>query len=139
MLQSYVNVLFNDLQSVGGNICNASPISDLNPTFMAAGTKLNLASKGLSIIFVSTCIHHTSSEDSQRTIVMDSDFFQGYKRTCLQPSELLVSILIPFTQEVCYLQAHPLSQSSHTDLPSPFRMSSSTVTSSLVVGRMTLL
>jgi len=34
------------LQAVGGNIANASPISDLNPTFMASGTKLNLASKG---------------------------------------------------------------------------------------------
>lgn len=33
---------------MGGNIINASPISDLNPTFMAAGTKLNLASKGNS-------------------------------------------------------------------------------------------
>ena len=102
-----VNVPFNDLQSVGGNICNASPISDLNPTFMAAGTKLNVASKGLPIFilnFVSTCIHQlSSSEDSQRTIVMGSDFFQGYKCTCLHPSELLVSILIPLTQEVCCL------------------------------------
>ena len=32
-------------KTVGGNICNASPISDLNPTLMAAGTKLNLESK----------------------------------------------------------------------------------------------
>lgn len=31
---------------------------------------------------------------------MDSGFFQGYKRTCLKPNELLVSVLIPFTQEV---------------------------------------
>ena len=33
-------------QSVGGNVCNASPISDLNPVLMACGAKLNLASKG---------------------------------------------------------------------------------------------
>ena len=35
------------MKTVGGNICNGSPISDLNPTFMATGTKLNLASKSL--------------------------------------------------------------------------------------------
>ena len=70
---------------------------------------------------------------------MDSDFFQDYKRTCLQPSELLVSILIPFTREVCCLQSMPFVTLSDIALPFPFRMSLSTVTSSLVVGRMTLL
>ena len=32
---------------------------------------------------------------------MDSSFFEAYKKTCLKPNELLVSILIPFTREVC--------------------------------------
>ena len=34
---------------------------------------------------------------------MNSDFFQGYKRTSLYPNELLVSVLIPFTREVCWV------------------------------------
>ena len=33
---------------------------------------------------------------------MDSSFFVGYKKTCLAPDEVLVSILIPFTSEVLY-------------------------------------
>lgn len=33
-------------QAVGGNIMTASPISDLNPVFMAAGCKLTLMDKG---------------------------------------------------------------------------------------------
>lgn len=33
-------------QSIGGNIINASPISDLNPVFMASGAKLTLVSRG---------------------------------------------------------------------------------------------
>ena len=39
------------MQSLGGNICNASPISGLNPTLLAAGAKLNLASKSQFIFF----------------------------------------------------------------------------------------
>ena len=35
------------VQGIGGNICNASPISDLNPTLLAAGVKLTMATKGL--------------------------------------------------------------------------------------------
>lgn len=33
-------------QAIGGNIMTASPISDLNPVFMAVGSKLTLMSKG---------------------------------------------------------------------------------------------
>lgn len=33
-------------QSIGGNIITASPISDLNPVFMASGTKLTIVSRG---------------------------------------------------------------------------------------------
>ena len=35
------------IQTIGGNICNASPISDLNPVLVACGAKLNLASQGI--------------------------------------------------------------------------------------------
>ena len=42
--------LFYVPQAIGGNICNASPISDINPTLMAAGAKLNLASEGMGVL-----------------------------------------------------------------------------------------
>ena len=42
---------------------------------------------------------HTHA-DSQRTITMDSSFFVGYKKTCLKPDEVLVSVLIPFSNKV---------------------------------------
>lgn len=43
------------LQAIGGNIMTASPISDLNPVFMAATCKLTLMSKGAvsSAVFMS--------------------------------------------------------------------------------------
>ena len=42
------------LQTVGGNIMTASPVSDLNPLFMAAGITLNFSSKGMFDYFVKT-------------------------------------------------------------------------------------
>ena len=36
----------NSLQAIGGNIMTASPISDLNPVFMAARCTLTLAAAG---------------------------------------------------------------------------------------------
>lgn len=35
------------MQCVGGNIMTASPISDLNPLFCAAGAKLTVVSAGM--------------------------------------------------------------------------------------------
>ena len=61
-----------------------SPISDLNPIFMAAGIKLNLC----------------SLKHGNRTILMDHTFFIGYRRNVVFPEEVLVSIDIPFTKEV---------------------------------------
>ena len=41
---------------------------------------------------------------------MGPSFFRGYRKTCLKPNEILVSILIPFTEEVrrLYLFIDPL-------------------------------
>lgn len=61
-----------------------SPISDLNPIFMAAGIKLNLC----------------SLKHGNRTIPMDHTFFIGYRRNVVLPEEMLVSIDIPFSKQV---------------------------------------
>lgn len=63
-----------------------SPISDLNPIFLAAGIKLNVCSliKG------------------HRQITMDETFFTGYRRNVIAPNEILESIEIPYTNEVAF-------------------------------------
>uniref|UniRef100_A0A8C9E2A2 Xanthine dehydrogenase n=1 Tax=Phocoena sinus TaxID=42100 RepID=A0A8C9E2A2_PHOSS len=68
---------------IGGNIITASPISDLNPVFMASGTKLTIVSRG-----------------TRRTVRMDHTFFPGYRKTLLGPEEILLSIEIPYSREV---------------------------------------
>uniref|UniRef100_A0A3Q2NRT4 Xanthine dehydrogenase n=1 Tax=Fundulus heteroclitus TaxID=8078 RepID=A0A3Q2NRT4_FUNHE len=45
-LQWFAGQQIRNVAAVGGNIMTASPISDLNPVFMAAGCKLTLMDKG---------------------------------------------------------------------------------------------
>ena len=79
--------------SLGGNICTASPISDLNPLWMAAGAEFTVA----------------SASGGSRTIPAAS-FFTGYRKVDLQPEEILISVYLPFTKHYEYVkefkQAH---------------------------------
>lgn len=74
-------------QAVGGNIMTGSPISDLNPIFLAAGIKLNVC----------------SLNNGNRTVIMDDKFFVGYRRNIVSPDEILLSIEIPFSTPVIQL------------------------------------
>ena len=64
-----------------GNLVTASPISDLNPVFMAADAVLVAKSLGKEV-----------------ELPM-ADFFQGYRRTALPADAVLASIRVPLTQE----------------------------------------
>ncbi len=79
--------------SIGGNVCTASPISDLNPLWIAAGAQFSVA----------------SAAGGSRTISAGS-FFLGYRKVDLNPGEVLVSVFLPFTRQYEYVkefkQAH---------------------------------
>ncbi|KAF8369542.1 hypothetical protein HHK36_032438 [Tetracentron sinense] len=82
-----------NIASVGGNICTASPISDLNPLWMAAGAQFRIINcKG----------------DIRTTLARD--FFLGYRKVDLARSEILLSIFLPWTRPFEYVkefkQAH---------------------------------
>ena len=92
MLRWFAGKQIRNVAAIGGNIMTGSPISDLNPIFMAAGSILEIGgSKG------------------RREVPFDENFFTGYRRNIVLPSETLVSITIPFTKEnehfVAYKQA----------------------------------
>ncbi|KAM9601481.1 xanthine dehydrogenase/oxidase [Trichechus inunguis] len=95
-LRWFAGKQIKSVASIGGNIINASPISDLNPVLMASGAKLTLASQG-----------------TKRTVQMDHTFFPGYKKTLLNPEEILLSIEIPFSREGEFLSA--FKQASRRD------------------------
>ena len=61
-----------------------SPISDLNPIFMAAEVKLNVC----------------SYSRGPRKIIMNNMFFTGYRQNLIAPDEVLISIDIPFSSSV---------------------------------------
>ena len=63
---------------------------------------------GVSYIHVSTGFF---SDGGQRTIVMDEEFFHGYRKTLVKPDEVLLNILIPFTRQVIVSTGHNLQTS----------------------------
>jgi xanthine dehydrogenase small subunit len=65
--------------TLGGNIVTASPIGDLPPVLLALDAQLRLASLG-----------------GERILPL-ADFFKGYRKTDLQPGEVIVAVKIPKT------------------------------------------
>jgi xanthine dehydrogenase small subunit len=74
------SVQIRNLGTMGGNICNASPIGDAAPCLLALGAQLTIRSTA-----------------GRRSLPIDS-FFVDYRKTALQPGEYLESIIIPFLQ-----------------------------------------
>jgi carbon-monoxide dehydrogenase medium subunit len=66
-----------NLATVGGNVCNAAPSADVSPPLVAMDAVVVIA-----------------GPDGQRLVPI-SDFFQGVRRTALQPGEMVVEFVIP--------------------------------------------
>jgi len=63
--------------TLGGNLANASPVGDASPALLALGASLML-----------------SSLRGERQVAL-GDFFAGYRRTVLEPGEIIVAIRVP--------------------------------------------
>ncbi|KAM6179213.1 xanthine dehydrogenase/oxidase [Erethizon dorsatum] len=98
-LRWFAGKQIKSVASIGGNIITASPISDLNPVFMASGAKLTLMAKG-----------------TRRTVRMDHTFFPGYRRTLLSPEEILFSIEIPYSREGEFFSAFKQASRREDDI-----------------------
>ncbi|KAH8811834.1 putative xanthine dehydrogenase [Xylogone sp. PMI_703] len=82
-----------------GNLATASPISDLNPVFMAANAVL--VAKSLE----------------KETEIPMSGFFKGYRMTALPPDAIIASIRIPVTKEKGeYIRAYKQSKRKDDDI-----------------------
>lgn len=77
MLRVFGSRQIRNRATMGGNIVTASPIGDSAPVLLALDAK---------VVAVST--------QGERTVPIQ-DFFVSYRKTALQPSELLKTILIP--------------------------------------------
>ena len=96
MLKWFASGQIRNVASLAGNLCTASPISDLNPVLMSLGATLTLGMEGADGRCVTRC-------------VKVRDFFVGYRRTLLAPNEILLSVHVPATTKSefvrCYKQA----------------------------------
>ena len=82
-----------------GNLATASPISDLNPVFVATNTVL--VAKSL---------------DTETEIPM-SQFFKGYRTTALAPDAIIASLRIPVAREKGeYLRAYKQAKRKDDDI-----------------------
>lgn len=85
--------------SVGGNICTASPISDLNPLWIAAGSSFEIA-----------CLTRKTRR------VNAADFFVGYRKVDLQHDEVLVSVFLPFNHPFEYVKEFKQARRREDDI-----------------------
>ncbi|OMO78014.1 Aldehyde oxidase/xanthine dehydrogenase, a/b hammerhead [Corchorus olitorius] len=92
-LKWFAGTQIKNVASVGGNVCTASPISDLNPLWMAARAKFNII----------------NCKGNIRTTLAEN-FFLGYRKVDLAGDEILLSIFLPWTRPFEYVkefkQAH---------------------------------
>lgn len=100
MLRWFAGKQIRNAAAIGGNIMTASPISDLNPLLMAAGATLTLRSKS----------------GGERQVTLDHTFFTGYRRTVVQPQEVLINISIPFTQQNEYFFGYKQARRREDDI-----------------------
>ena len=89
MLRVFGSRQIRNRATMGGNIVTASPIGDSAPVLLALDAKVVLASlpggRGAGI---------PPAPLSERTLPI-SEFFVSYRKTALQPDEVLKSIIIP--------------------------------------------
>ncbi len=84
--------------TIGGNICNASPIGDLPPILLALGAKAVLRSPG-----------------GVRRVAFD-DFFIGYRKTALHNKEILEAVEVPLPPADAKVMAYKVSKRQELDI-----------------------
>ncbi|KAL4198306.1 hypothetical protein AMTRI_Chr03g139530 [Amborella trichopoda] len=92
-LKWFAGTQIKNVASIGGNICTASPISDLNPLWMAARAQFKVIDE----------------KENIRTLPA-MEFFKGYRKVDLKRSEILLSVFLPWTRDFEFVkefkQAH---------------------------------
>jgi len=97
-LQRFASLPIKNWATIGGNIANASPIGDMAPVLIALESKLKLR-----------------KVKSTRVIALE-DFFISYKKTLLESSEFIESIIIPKPFKGDRLITHKISKRYEDDI-----------------------
>lgn len=100
MLHWFAGSQVRNVATLVGNIVTASPISDLNPILMACSAVLNVY----------------SLLRGHREIVVNEDFFQGYRKTSIKNDEVVVSVAIPVTKSSQFVKAFKQARRRDDDI-----------------------
>lgn len=100
MLRWFASSQIRNVASLAGNLCTASPISDMNPVLLASGATIDV--QGVDAKEV-------------RSIQM-TNFFVGYRRIALNKDEIVVSIHIPGTKEYEFTRAYKQAKRRDDDI-----------------------
>ena len=87
MLRVFGSRQIRNRATMGGNLVTASPIGDSAPVLLALEAKVGLASAEVD----SDSVMHGVWEE----IIPIKDFFVGYRKTALQPGQILKKIIVP--------------------------------------------
>jgi xanthine dehydrogenase/oxidase len=99
-LQYFAGNQIRNAASLAGNIATASPISDMNPVWMAAGAQLNIV----------------APDGSTRTLGIRENFFLAYRKTALQPGEVIASVDVPLSRQGEYAFAYKICKRRDDDI-----------------------
>lgn len=80
-LRYFAGKQVRNVASVGGNVATASPISDLNPVWIATNA---------------IAVAHSLQQGEFQLPL--KDFFIGYRRTTLPPHAVIVKIIVPLLE-----------------------------------------
>jgi xanthine dehydrogenase/oxidase len=97
-LRYFAGRQIRNVASPAGNLATASPISDLNPVFVASNTVL--VAKSLT----------------KETEIPMSQFFKGYRTTALPADAIIASLRIPVAEEGEYFRAYKQSKRKDDDI-----------------------
>jgi xanthine dehydrogenase/oxidase len=97
-LRYFAGRQIRNVASPAGNLATASPISDLNPVFVATNTVL------------------VAKSMTQETEIPMGRFFKGYRTTALPPDAVIASLRIPASQKGEFLRAYKQSKRKDDDI-----------------------
>ena len=98
MLRFFASRQIKNRATLGGNLCNASPIGDMAPVLMAMGSEVIL-----------------SSRQGDRRVHLD-DFFLDYRQTALQAGEILSAVEVPVLGPEWKVGAYKVSKRRELDI-----------------------
>ena len=115
MLRFFASRQIKNRATLGGNLCNASPIGDMAPVLMALQASVVLA-----------------SQLGERRVLLE-DFFLDYRQTALQPGEVLIAVEVPEPAPGTVAWAHKVCKRRELDISSVCLGAAVTVQEGLVV------